>query len=282
MQPYPPLGSLIAANCARQLGFEIEFFDAMLAPSINSWKEAIQRFRPRFAVLYEDNFNYLSKMCLLRMREAGIEMAKVAKSHGAKVIVCGADATDHPDIYLGSGAEFVLLGEGEDTLVELLQTLVERSDASFKSIPGLAYLSTPDGSMVRTPTRNVIRNLDRLPDPAWDLVDLARYRQVWQERHGYFSLNLATTRGCPYHCNWCAKPIWGQTYHVRSAQTVARELAFVKDRFQVEHVWFADDIMGLKPGWMTRFAEAIEEWDCRLPFKCLSRADLVPKQVHQY
>jgi len=275
MQPYPPLGSLIAANCARQLGFEVELFDAMLAPSVDSWTEIVERFRPRFAILYEDNFNYLSKMCLLRMREAGLEMAKVAKSLGATVIVCGADATDHPDIYLESGADFVLIGEGEDTLVELLQKLVGDSETSLESIPGLAFGSTPARGITRTPPRDVIRELDRLPEPAWDLVDLARYRQVWKERHGYFSLNLATTRGCPYHCNWCAKPIWGQTYHVRDVQAVAREMALLKDRFHVEHVWFADDIMGLKPGWMTRFADAVEEGNCRLPFKCLSRADLV-------
>ena len=275
MQPYPPLGSLIAANCARQLGCEIEFFDSMLAPSVDAWKEAVERSRPRFAILYEDNFNYLSKMCLLRMREAGIEMAKVAKSCGATVIVCGADATDHPDLYLAGGADFVLIGEGEDTLVELLPKLIGSSDVHLESIAGLAFPSSPGRPIIRTPPRAVIRNLDRLPEPAWDLVDLAHYRQVWRKHHGYFSLNLATTRGCPYHCNWCAKPIWGQTYHVRDPESVAQEMSDLKECFQVEHIWFADDIMGLKPGWLARFAEALHKSDVGLPFKCLSRADLI-------
>ncbi len=66
----------------------------------------------------------------------------------------------------------------------------------------------------------MIRDLDALPFPAWDLVDIEHYRHLWRTHHGYFSLNMVTTRGCPFHCNWCAKPIWGQKYNVRSPENV--------------------------------------------------------------
>src|SRR3954451_5721444 len=122
-QPYAPLGALYAAACVRERGYSVALFDAMLAVSEAEWAEALDRHRPRFAVLYEDNFNYLSKMCLLRMRQAAMTMIDAARERGVTVIVAGADATDHPVTYLDRGAAVVVTGEGEVTLVELLDTL---------------------------------------------------------------------------------------------------------------------------------------------------------------
>src|SRR5512135_1560849 len=123
MQPYSPLGTLYAAGTLRQHGYEVALFDAMLAESEADWDRALDEHQPQYAILYEDNFNYLSKMCLLRMREAAFRMIDMAKSRGCTVILCGADATDHADDYLARGADFVLIGEGEATLGELLDWL---------------------------------------------------------------------------------------------------------------------------------------------------------------
>jgi radical SAM superfamily enzyme YgiQ (UPF0313 family) len=273
-QPYPPLGALYAAAYVRSRGFTVALFDAMLAASEDEWADALDRHRPRFAVLYEDNFNYLSKMCLLRMRAAAFAMIGLAKARGCRVIVAGADMTDHADLYLAHGADYVLLGEGEATLVELLEALSGRSTHLPERIPGLAYLSLA-GAMQATPRRPDIRDLDALPFPAWDLADIERYRGIWRERHGRFSLNMVTTRGCPYHCNWCAKPIWGQRYNSRSPESVVAELKYLKENFQPDHIWFADDIFGLKPGWIERFAALVRAANLVTPFKCLLRADLV-------
>jgi len=274
MQPYPPLGTLYAAGYLRERGHDVAVFDAMLASSEADWDEALTRHRPRYAVLFEDNFNYLSKMCMQRMREAAVRMIRNARSQGCTVIVCGADATDHPGVYLGAGAQYVLLGEGEETLGELLGVLGGESDADVGSILGLAWAESP-GTVRSTERRPVMRDLDRLPLPAWDLVDMASYRSAWEGTHGSFSLNMVTTRGCPYHCNWCAKPIWGQRYNARSPENVVAELRLLKSSFGPDHIWFMDDILGLSPGWMGRFAALVESEDVRTPFKCLSRADLL-------
>src|SRR5215211_2798454 len=220
MQPYPPLGTLYAASYLRQHGFEVALFDAMLAGSEDEWAQALDKRRPQYAILYEDNFNYLSKMCLLRMREAAFTMIKMAKARGCTVILCGADATDHYETYLANGADYVLIGEGEETLVELLRHLSKGQDPSQ-----LIGLATVRAQFVRR--RPDISNLDALPFPAWDLVDVERYRAIWLQRHGYFSMNMVTTRGCPFHCNWCAKPIWGQRYHSRSPENVAAEMKWL-------------------------------------------------------
>jgi anaerobic magnesium-protoporphyrin IX monomethyl ester cyclase len=273
MQPYPPLGTLYAASYVRERGYDVALFDAMLAESEDEWAEALDLHKPVYAIIYEDNFNYLSKMCLLRMREAAFRMIEMAKSRGCTVILCGADATDHHSEYLAYGADYVLLGEGEETLGELLDRLSGRSEAK-DNIMGLV---THNSQLITR--RPDIKNLDALPFPAWDLVDIQKYKKIWLERHGHYSMNMVTTRGCPYHCNWCAKPIWGQRYNSRSPENVVAEMKWLKDNFQPDHIWFADDILGLKPGWIEKFAGLLMEKDTMIPFKCLQRADLVTQKT---
>ena len=288
MQPYPPLGTLYAASYLRQHGYEVALFDAMLAESEEEWAEALDEHQPQYAILYEDNFNYLSKMCLLRMRAAAFKMIDMARSRGCTIILCGADATDHYEIYLAKGADYVLIGEGEETLVELLSQLSAGGKTQLGSILGLAYQSpgsNPGSQIVNRQSSIVnhnsrrpdISDLDSLPFPAWDLVDVEEYRAIWLKRHGYFSMNMVTTRGCPFHCNWCAKPIWGQRYHSRSPVNVAAEMKWLKETYRPDHIWFADDILGLKPGWLPRFADALHAQESLIPFKCLSRADLLTR-----
>jgi anaerobic magnesium-protoporphyrin IX monomethyl ester cyclase len=274
MQPYPPLGSLYAAAVARQQGHDVLLFDSMLSTGTEAWSQALHRHLPDLVLLYEDNFNYLTKMCLLKMREAALQMLKQARAAGVPVIVCSSDASDHPEIYLQAGADFVVLGEGEETLNELLGLVANDQRGRLKQLAGLAFLDT-DGALVNTGRRAVLRDLDSLPLPAWDLVDFKRYRSVWRRRHGYFDLNMVTTRGCPYHCNWCAKPIWGQRYNARSPENVADEIALLSRVAAPDHIWFMDDIFGLKAGWIARFADALEARNLHVPFKCLSRADLL-------
>ena len=274
-QPYAPLGTLYAASWLRQQGYNVALFDAMLAGSELDWETALAAHHPKFAVLYEDNFNYLSKMCLLRMRQAAHLMIEMAKAQGCTVILCGADATDHAGEYLLHGADYVLLGEGEMTLVELLGQLSGRKETDPQSILGLVY--KVDGIVHRNMRRPDLTDLDELPFPAWDLIDVEKYRSVWMKHHGYFSMNMVTTRGCPFHCNWCAKPIWGQRYHSRSPENVAAEMKWLKENYGPDHIWFADDIFGLKPGWSARFADALQTQGARIPFKCLSRADLLTR-----
>ena len=274
MKPYPPLGTLYAASYIRERGYEVGLFDAMLASSEQEWADALDKHRPDIAVIYEDGFNYLSKMCLTRMRDAAFTMADAAKARGCTVLISGSDATDHADMYFAHGADAIIMGEGEITLGETLDYLSGRKQVERTSIAGLAWPDAPEPV-----ARGFERNLDAFPFPAWDLVDIDRYKKIWMERHGYYSMNMATTRGCPYHCNWCAKPIYGQRYNVRSPENVAQELKWLKEHFHPDHIWFADDIFGLKPHWIERFAADVERLDAITPFKCLLRVDLIKPGV---
>ncbi len=277
-QPYPPLGTLYAAAAVRERGWTVALFDAMLAGSVREWEEALDQHRPRLAVLFEDSFNYLSKMCLLRMREAAQQMIAAARRRHISVIVAGSDASDHPALYLDAGARVVISGEGEITLTRLVDSLGGRSAIPVHEIEGVV-LRDATGMLRKTAPRPFIRDLDALPRPAWDLVDVARYREIWRRRHGYFSMNVATTRGCPFHCNWCAKPIYGQRYTSRGPAQVADEIAWLQHTYHPDHLWIADDIFGLKPGWIEEFARQVTARQAVVPFKCLLRADGVTDAV---
>ena len=276
MMPYPPLGTLYAAAYLRSRGISVALHDVLLAKDEEALTRAIARHQPKVVVIYDDGFNYLTKMCLSRMREAAFKMTRIAKQHGCPVVIFSSDATDHIEQYLAHGADYVICGEAEITLGELMDHLLRNSDRPLARINGLAFRN--NDVICRTARRNVLEDLEVLPFPAWDLVDFAQYRNAWTQRRGYFSLNMVTTRGCPFHCNWCAKPIYGQVYHSRSPENVADEMLHLKELAAPDHIWFADDIFGLKPGWVTQFAEVVNRTKAKIPFKCLSRADLLLKE----
>lgn len=270
-QPYPPLATIGAAALLRQYGYNVSLFDTQLIGSPEELSPCLAAARPDVFVLYDDGFNYLTKMCLTNMREAAFRMIGLAKQHGAVVVVSSSDSTDHYPEYLGRGADFVLLGEGEQTLLELVNAL--RIGTGYAQIEGLAFLQ--GRQPVKTAPRKVMKDLDSLPMPAWDLVDIESYRAVWMRHHGYFSLNVSTTRGCPFKCNWCAKPIYGNRYNARSPRHVVEEIKWLKTHARFDHIWMCDDIFGLKPGWVDEFADLVEKEGLRFRFKIQSRADLL-------
>lgn len=271
-QPYPPLGTIYAAALMRENEYAVTLFDTMFVSDPREVNAALHQSKPGYFVVYDDGFNYLTKMCLTNMREAAFEMFKIAKANGCTVIVSSSDSTDRYAEYLAQGADFVIIGEAEQTLLELTNH-IEAGLNQFDSILGLAYFK--GGAIAKTPGRPVLKDLDSLPLPAWDLVNIDAYRQTWLRHKGYFSLNMGTTRGCPFKCNWCAKPIYGNRYNSRSPENVVAEIKMLKERYQMNHLWFCDDIFGLKPGWVKEFAGLLQQENIQIRFKIQSRADLL-------
>lgn len=271
-QPYPPLGTLMACAILREEKFNVYFHDVMFDENTNNIESKIKTLSLDIFVIYDDGFNYLTKMCLSNMREAAFEMIKIAKENNCIVIVCSSDSTDRYEIYLENGANYIIVGEGEITLNVLLKSL-NKSENDFKNIEGIIRIE--NNTIFHHPKRHVLRELDTLPFAAWDLLDISPYRKAWIQSKGYFSLNMYTTRGCPYHCNWCAKPIYGNRYNARSPQKVVEELLELQTRFNFDHIWFCDDIFGLKPGWVEEFVDEIKKTNLVFRFKIQSRVDLL-------
>lgn len=269
-QPYPPLGTLLATSVLRNAGFEVHFLDVALFDRPADVLPLIKKIQPSYFVIYDDGFNYLTKMCLSVMRDAAFEMTKLAKENGASIIMCSSDSSDHYEKYLKHGVDFVIRGEGEETLTELLTS---HKGKEVESILGIAYHS--NGEIKVNAPRAVLKNLDKLPLPAWDLIDLNPYQEIWMRHHRYFSLNVATTRGCPYKCNWCSKPIYGNRYNVRSPEHVIKEIEYLMKNYQVDHFWMCDDIFGLKPGWVSQFKNLVKQKNLKFRYKIQSRVDLL-------
>lgn len=276
-QPYPPLGTILAAALLREHGFGVALHDTMFAHGPEEIVPVLEQFRPDVLVMYDDGFNYLTKMCLSNMREAAFRMQYLASHFGCKVIVTSSDAADHYSKYLEHDADFVIAGEAEHTLLELVQALKSGS-TDMQHIPGLIYQL--EGAPHKNIKRTVTKQLDELPLPAWDLVNIKPYKEVWLRKHGYFSINIATTRGCPYKCNWCAKPMYGNSYNMRSPESVVSEITLLKALFDMDHIWFCDDIFGLKRSWVEEFATRINKAGVKTDYKIQSRADLLVQEKY--
>ena len=276
-KPYPPLATLQVASMLRSAGHRVTFFDAMLTAGVDEYRAKLRAARPDVVLIYEDNYNFLSKMCLGKMRDACCEMIAAARSGGARVVAAGSDASDAPNRYLAAGADAVLLGEGLAALIAIVDRL--ESDVSLpveRLVAGLPDVSaTIDGTTLRSSAAAPLPEPELPKLPARDLVDIDAYRAVWRDAHGYFSLNMAASRGCSFRCNWCAKPIWGNRYLQRSAADVAVEMLNLKRDYAPDHVWFADDIFGFRVDWVRDFAAALAAGGGGVPFTIQLRADLV-------
>ena len=270
-QPYPPLGTLYAAAHLRSKGYDVSLFDTNLKETPDEIVPVLKEEKPKYLVIYDDGFNYLTKMCLTNMREAAYRLSELGKEAGCTVILSSSDSTDHYNMYLDKGADYVILGEADITLGKLIDKLEEGNEP--QNVQGLVYIS--NNKTVNTGRREILKDLDSLPLPAWDLVDISAYKNIWLENHGFFSLNIATTRGCPFKCNWCAKPIYGNRYNTRSPENVIEEITQLIKNYSVDYFWVCDDIFGLKPGWVKHFKNLVKENGLKFKYKIQSRVDLL-------
>jgi len=280
-KPYPPLATLQTAAALRTAGHQVAVFDAMLADDTDQFVRQLRSIAPEVVVLYEDNFNFLSKMCLDKMRGAACRMISASRRQGARVVVAGSDATDAAHVYLAAGAEIVLLGEGLNTLSAICERLALQPQlATAELVAGLSELVFKrDGALIRAPGPTARTHAAHPEMPALDLIDVERYRTVWRRAHGYFSQNMSASRGCSFRCNWCSKPIWGNQYLQRNAAAVATEMTHLKRLFQPDHIWFADDIFGFRVSWVSEFARALAASGGSIPFTIQTRADLISERM---
>jgi anaerobic magnesium-protoporphyrin IX monomethyl ester cyclase len=278
MQPYPPLGTLYAASALRSAGISVAVFDVMLAEDpFGGFARALEQHRPEIVVIYEDDFNFVTKMCLDHMRTTAHRLAELAHAQGATVVAHGSDATDHASEYLRNNVDYVLNGEAERALIDVCAELLQ----SRKPLNVAGVVSFDCDGKLRQSAESTAKNPSwtELPPPARDLIDMEPYRAAWTEAHGYFSTNVVSSRGCPYQCNWCAKPISGNKFRVRQPAAVAAEIHTLKVVHQVDHIWFGDDIFALDHRWIEEFAKEMELQGAVLPFKIQSRADLMSEST---
>ena len=276
MTPYFPLGLLYLAATARNEGYDVAIFDGMFQSGDEAFIAALEKEQPKVVGIG----------VLVTVRAAALRLAALAHQYGAKVIVGGADPTGRPESYLKhpdngrQPVDVVVVGEGEETLLELLPGLMdgELNREHLTHVKGVAFLDA-DGTVVATPARDHCTQLDSLPFPARDLLDMEAYRRAWQGRHDIFSLSIIATRGCPYGCKWCQKSVFGRSFRPRSPEAVANEMRLIKEQYHPDQLRIVDDVMGIDREWVRTWHDAVLEQDAVTPFECLSRVDLMDEEL---
>lgn len=271
LELYPALGPLYLTAWLRKRGFEVEIFECVFRESPERAEAEllaeVQAKHPRFVGIHTKVITTSTTSRLIR----------VLRKAGVPVIIGGPDGTISPEKYLEAGASAVVLGEGEATLLELMQRY-DGTPGNLEGVLGVAWTS-PDGSVRRTRERPLLDDLDEVPFPAWDAVDMGAYAKAWEDRMGFASACVITSRGCPFNCSWCCKPIFGRTFRQRSIPNVLAELRELKTRYGIEHVRFADDILPMNAKWLRDLCVALESESLGVRFDCLSRTDVVKDDI---
>ena len=265
MKPYVPLGILYICSHLRVKGHDVEVFDSTFSSRAELFSY-LRTERPAVLGIYAN----------LMTRKNVIEILRVATEAGWKTIVGGPEPGAYVEEYLDSGADVVVLGEGEITVEELLEVLPRGTDLS--KVKGIAYRDA-NGVSQHTAPREQIRNLDVQPWPARDAVDVDRYVNTWRSAHGKGSVSFITARGCPYKCRWCSHQVFGQTHRRRNPLQVVDEVEWLLSRYQPDMVWVADDVFTIHHGWLRQYAAEMKRRSLHIPFECITRADRMNEEV---
>jgi radical SAM superfamily enzyme YgiQ (UPF0313 family) len=266
MKPYPPLGLLYISAYLRRTGFDVDIYDS----TWGSKSELHQR-------LAREPGGVLGIYTNLITRANVLASITEAKRHGWTVILGGPESANYPEQYLAHGADVVVVGEGEETLAELLPALASKGPRRLHGILGTTF-HDEQGKLVVNEPRPQIADLDSLPWPDRERIDLPKYVDTWRTHHGLGSVNLITARGCPYKCQWCSHAVFGYSYRRRSFIDCADELQHIRDVYRPDQVWYSDDVFTINHRWLYGYAAELRRRSLKLPFETISRADRMMKE----
>ncbi|WP_299313738.1 radical SAM protein [uncultured Aquimarina sp.] len=270
MKPYPPLGQLYISGYLNEHGLENYVFDTTFS-SKNEQLSFIASKKPDVVAIYT---NLMTKVEVIKL----IKILKTEATYGfPKIVLGGPDVTYNTENYLRSGAQYIVIGEGEETLYELHQAIKNKTDIC--AVSGIAYLD--NYKVVKTTARIKMKDLSVLPLPNREAIDMQKYLDTWKNNHGQSSMTISTQRGCPYTCKWCSTAVYGQSYRRRPANLVAQELAMLKREYNPDTIWFVDDVFTVSHKWLAEFHKEVIQQDAVIPFECITRAERLNDEVLQ-
>ncbi len=270
MKPYPPLGILYLSAYLKKNRVKNEVFDTTFS-SKKEFQTYLLENRPPIIAIYTNlmtKLNVIETIHFIRNQES--------LKH-AKIILGGPDVTYNIENYLNEGADFIVFGEGEQTILELANNIL-LNNPFFDEINGIAF-KNPYDEVIKNKPRAKIRNVDELPFPNREAIDMYKYFEVWKKHHGQSAMTVSTQRGCPYTCKWCSTAVYGQSYRRRSAKLVADEMEYIKNTYNPDTVWFVDDVFTVSHKWLSAFRDEMVSRNIDLAFECITRADRLNPEV---
>ncbi len=267
MKPYPPLGLLYVSAYLISKNVPNHVFDSTFY-SQKDQLEFIFDKKPKVVSIYT---NLMTKIEVVKL----IKILKTTKFGFPKIILGGPDVTFNIENYLKSGADFLTIGEGEETTFELYNAIIQNSD--FNEVKGIAFLD--NGKLVQTHARTKFKELDELPLPNRNAIPNQKYLDTWKENHGESSMTISTQRGCPYTCKWCSTAVYGQSYRRRPANLVAQEMKMLKENYNPDAIWFVDDVFTISHKWLTSFHEEVVKQNAQIRFECITRAERLNDEI---
>lgn len=270
MMPYPPQGLLHLNAYLGKYGISSSLYDTTFS-SLDELTAFLLEHRPDNLGIYCNLMTRVNIMKIIRFirKEESLEMTQI--------ILGGPDVRHHTENYLSAGADFCVIGEGEETLRELIAQL-EAGIPDVSGIQGIAYKGDK-GDVISTEDRPLIKNIDDFPFPDFEKVPILHYFNTWKRYHGFTSLTISTMRGCPYSCNWCSKAVYGTSYRRRSPEKVVMELARLNELYHPDQYWFVDDVFTISKKWMQDFLLHLQKNNLKIRYECITRADKMDEET---
>ena len=265
MRPYPTLGLLYISAYLRRAGFSVDLYDT----TFGSREELFAKFAASQGSVVGIYTNLMT-------RRAVLDIVLEAKRHNWTVVLGGPESANYPQQYIEHGADVVVIGEGEETMAQLLPALAANGPNRLHGVAGTVFRDEM-GQVITNVERPQIAHLDDIPWPDRDQIDQNKYIDVWREKHGMGSVNLITARGCPYKCKWCSHAVFGFSHRRRSAMDTANEVEHIVRTYAPDQVWYADDVFTIHHGWLREYAAELKRRNIKMPFETISRADRMMK-----
>lgn len=271
MRPYIPLGILYISAWLQKHGYDNEIFDTTFE-SFEKQQSFLLKHQPDVIGIYTNLMTKLNVLRLIRFIKSEPSLTHT------KIVLGGPEVRNHIKNFLVFGADFIVLGEGEETMLELVQFLDDKIDKTVDQIEGISFLNS-SANLIQNKERAKLKELTDLPFPNRSKVNLQLYFDAWKQKHGTSAISINTMRGCPYSCKWCSRAVYGQSYRRRSAKNVVDEIVWIKNNYDVDSIWFVDDVFTVSHKWLKEFKEALADQNVQMPYECITRADRMNEEV---
>ncbi|HXL54697.1 MAG TPA: cobalamin-dependent protein, partial [Chitinophagaceae bacterium] len=273
MRPYPPLGILYISAYLEQNNFPNDVYDSTFS-TLEQLKEYLLKERPDLIGIYT---NLMTKLNVLKI----IQFIKSSRSlKHTKIILGGPEVRNHKEKFLHYGADIIVFGEGEETMLEIVTAYSKQNNPDLHNLQGTSFKDA-NGNVITNPERVLIRDINQLPFADRSKINLQQYFDAWKKRHGISMVNVSTMRGCPYSCKWCSRAVYGSSYRRRNPQLVADEIQWLQNNYQFDKIWFVDDVFTINHRWLREFANEIEQRKLIISYEIITRSDRLNEEAVQ-